>query len=198
MKQNQQIRGLGLILLVVALLTFASSLTRGGSLFNDNMSHQEFMMAIEHKTIEAVEIHQTKQTPTGCLTILMTDGDRRDVPVSDVIKAEQLLEENGIDYELMDVPQDNYLMTVILPIGLSAVVIMFIMMYMNARLNSGGGNSKMMNFGKSRAKMSRTNSINFTKVAGLEEEKEELEEICLLYTSPSPRDYAASRMPSSA
>ena len=60
MKQNQQIRGLGLILLVVALLTFASSLTRGGSLFNDNMSHQEFMMAIENKTIEAVEIHQNK------------------------------------------------------------------------------------------------------------------------------------------
>ena len=195
MKQNQQIRGLGLILLVVALLTFASSLTRGGSLFNDNMSHQEFMMAIENKSIKAVEIHQNKQTPTGCLTILMTDGDRRDVPVSDVIKAEQLLEENGIDYELMDVPQDNYLMTVILPIGLSAVVIMFIMMYMNARLNSGGGNSKMMNFGKSRAKMSRTNSINFTKVAGLEEEKEELEEIVDFLKEPKKYTDVGARIP---
>ncbi len=195
MKQNQQFRGVGLVLLVAALIIFASSLTTRGGLFDDNMSHQEFMMAVENGTIEAVQINQNRQTPTGSLTILMTDGDRRRLPVSDVIETEKLLEANQIDYELMDVPQDNYLMTVILPIGLSAVVIMFIIMYMNARLSSGGGNSKMMNFGKSRAKMSRTNSVNFTKVAGLEEEKEELEEIVDFLKEPKKYTDVGARIP---
>ena len=108
---------------------------------------------------------------------------------------EKLLDENQIDYALEDVPQDNYLMNVILPIGLSAVVIMFIIMYMNARLSGGGNNAKMMNFGKSRARMSRTNSVNFTKVAGLEEEKEELEEIVDFLKSPGKYTEVGARIP---
>lgn len=193
MKQNQQFRGIGLVLLVMALIVFASSLAQQG--FADRMSHQEFMMAVENKSIKAVRINQNKQTPTGTLDIFLTSGDKGTLSVSDVIAVEALLSEHQIDYELEDVPQENYLMNVILPIGLSAVVIMFIIMYMNARLNSGGGNSKMMNFGKSRAKMSRNNSVNFSKVAGLEEEKEELEEIVDFLKSPAKYTEVGARIP---
>lgn len=195
MKQNQQFRGIGLVLLVMALIIFASSLTQQGGLFAEKMSHQEFMMAVENKTIKEVKINQNKQTPTGSLDILLASGDRGITSVSDVVAVEKLLEENQIDYELEDVPQDNYLMNVILPIGLSAVVIMFIIMYMNARLSGGGGNSKMMNFGKSRARMSRTNSVNFSKVAGLDEEKEELEEIVDFLKNPGKYTEVGARIP---
>ena len=178
MKQNQQFRGIGLVLLVIALITFASSLTSQGSLFSQEMTHQEFMVAVENKTIESVDINQNQQPPTGTLDILLKSGDRATVAVSDVKDAEKLLQDNSIDYVVENVPQENYLMSVIIPVALSAVVIMFMFMFMNARVGGGGGgNSKMLNFGKSRAKMSRTNSVNFSKVAGLEEEKEELEEI---------------------
>ena len=184
MKQNQQFRGIGLVLLVIALITFASSLTSQGSLFSQEMTHQEFMVAVENKTIESVDINQNQQPPTGILDILLKSGDRAVVAVSDVKEAEKLLQENSIDYIVENVPQENYLMSVIIPVALSAVVIMFMFMFMNARLGGGGGNSKMMNFGKSRAKMSRTNSVNFSKVAGLEEEKEELEEIVDFLKNP--------------
>lgn len=196
MKQNQQFRGLGLVLLVIALIMFASSLTSQGSLFSQEMTHQEFMVAVENKTIESVEINQNQQPPTGTLDILLKSGDRATVAVSDVKDAEKLLQDNSIDYIVENVPQENYLMSVIIPVALSAVVIMFMFMFMNARVGGGGGgNSKMMNFGKSRAKMSRTNSVNFSKVAGLEEEKEELEEIVDFLKNPKKYTDVGARIP---
>ena len=197
MKQNQQFRAVGLILLVMALIIFASSLTHQTGLFGDEMTHQEFMVAVENKAIEFVRINQNQQPPTGSLEIWLTDGDKTVLAVSDVTEMEDLLDGYGIDYTMENVPQDNYLISVILPVGISAVVIMFMFMYMNAKLGAGGGgsNAKMMNFGKSRARMSRTNSVNFSKVAGLEEEKEELEEIVDFLKNPKKYTDVGARIP---
>ena len=195
MKQNQQFRGMGLILLVMALIFFASTLTQQGSLFSDEMTYQEFMTSVENGAIETALIRQNAQTPTGVVMTILKDGERGRIAVSDVMEVQRLFREKGIDYLVDDVPKDNYLMTIILPIGLSAVVIMFLMMYMNARIGGGGGNSKMMNFGKSRAKMSRTNSVDFSKVAGLEEEKEDLEEIVDFLKNPKKYTDVGARIP---
>lgn len=195
MKQNQQFRGMGLILLVMALIFFASTLSQQGSLFSDEMTYQEFMTSVENGAIETALIRQNAQTPTGVVMTILTNGERGKIAVSDVMEVQQLFREKGIDYLVDDVPKDNYLMIIILPIGLSAVVIMFLMMYMNARIGGGGGNSKMMNFGKSRAKMSRTNSVDFSKVAGLEEEKEDLEEIVDFLKNPKKYTDVGARIP---
>ena len=195
MKQNQQFRGMGLILLVMALIFFASTLTQQGSLFSEEMTYQEFMTSVENGAIETALIRQNAQTPTGVVMTILKDGERGRIAVSDVMEVQRLFREKGIDYLVDDVPRDNYLMTIILPIGLSAVVIMFLMMYMNARIGGGGGNSKMMNFGKSRAKMSRTNSVDFSKVAGLEEEKEDLEEIVDFLKNPKKYTDVGARIP---
>ena len=199
MKQNQQFRGIGLVLLVIALITFASSLTSQGSLFSQEMTHQEFMVAVENKTIESVDINQNQQPPTGTLDILLKSGDRAVVAVSDVKEAEKLLQENSIDYIVENVPQENYLMSVIIPVALSAVVIMFMFMFMNARLGGGGGgNSKMMNFGKSRARMSSPDDnkkVTFDKVAGLQEEKEDLVEVVDFLKSPQKYTKVGARIP---
>ena len=85
MKQNQQFRAVGLILLVMALIIFASSLTQQTGLFGDEMTHQEFMVAVENKAIEFVRINQNQQPPTGSLEIWLTDGDKTVLAVSDVI-----------------------------------------------------------------------------------------------------------------
>ncbi|MFQ8695974.1 MAG: ATP-dependent zinc metalloprotease FtsH [Alitiscatomonas sp.] len=179
----------------MALIFFASTLTQQGSLFSDEMTYQEFMTSVENGAIETALIRQNAQTPTGVVMTILKDGERGKIAVSDVMEVQQLFREKGIDYLVDDVPKDNYLMTIILPIGLSAVVIMFLMMYMNARIGGGGGNSKMMNFGKSRAKMSRTNSVDFSKVAGLEEEKEDLEEIVDFLKNPKKYTDVGARIP---
>ena len=195
MKQNQQFRGMGLILLVMALIFFASTLSQQGNLFSDEMTYQEFMTSVENGAIETALIRQHAQTPTGVVKTNLTNGERGKIAETDQMEVQQLFREKGIDYLVDDVPKDNYLMTIILPIGLSAVVIMFLMMYMNARIGGGGGNSKMMNFGKSRAKMSRTNSVDFSKVAGLEEEKEDLEEIVDFLKNPKKYTDVGARIP---
>ena len=197
MKQNQQFRGIGLVLLVIALITFASSLTSQGSLFSQEMTHQEFMVAVENKTIESVDINQNQQPPTGILDILLKSGDRAVVAVSDVKEAEKLLQENSIDYIVENVPQENYLMSVIIPVALSAVVIMFMFMFMNARLGGGGGNSKMMNFGKSRARMMLPDDkkVTFQNVAGLQEEKEDLVEVVDFLKAPQKYTNVGARIP---
>ena len=195
MKQNQQFRGLGLVVLVMALILFASSLTQKGGLFSEEMTYQQFMMAVENGTIVNAQIRQNPQTPTGLVELYLKDGDRNEVAVSDVIETQKLLSEHNISFVVEDVPQENFLLSVILPIGLSAVVIMFLMMYMNARVGGGGGNSKMMTFGKSRAKMSRTNSVNFSKVAGLSEEKEDLAEIVDFLKNPKKYTDVGARIP---
>ena len=195
MKQNQQFRGMGLILLVMALIFFASTLSQQGNLFSDEMTYQEFMTSVENGAIETALIRQNAQTPTGVVMTILTNGERGKIAVSDVMEVQQLFREKGIDYLVDDVPKDNYLMTIILPIGLSAVVIMFLMMYMNARLGGGGGNREMFKFGQSRANMSRTNSVDFSKVAGLEEEKEDLEEIVDFLKNPKKYTDVGARIP---
>lgn len=183
------------MVLVMALILFASSLTQKGGLFSEEMTYQQFMMAVENGTIVNAQIRQNPQTPTGLVELYLKNGDRNEVAVSDVIETQKLLSEHNISFVIEDVPQENFLLSVILPIGLSAVVIMFLMMYMNARVGGGGGNSKMMNFGKSRAKMSRTNSVNFSKVAGLSEEKEDLAEIVDFLKNPKKYTDVGARIP---
>ena len=114
MKPNQQFRGIGLVLLVMALIIFASSLTQQGGLFSKEMTHQEFMVAVENQMIGSVQINQNQQPPTGTLELQLKDGSKMTVNVSDVTEAEALLKDREIDYTVMNVPQDNYLLLVVI------------------------------------------------------------------------------------
>ena len=193
MKQNQQFRGMWLILSVSLLLLFISMMMQR-SLISGNMTYQEFMVAIENNNIEAVHIEQNPQTPTGNVYLTIADGEDRSMAVSDVVEIQELLKEHEIDYLLIDVPQENYLMTVVLPIGISVLLVAVMFMFTNAKMG-GGGNSKMANFGKSRARMSKTNNINFAKVAGLAEEKEDLVEVVDFLKDPKKYTDVGARIP---
>ena len=112
----------------------------------------------------------------------------------DVKEVEMALRKAGVPYTTTSVRQDSYFMTVILPIALSAGVLIFLFMFINSR-SGGGANAKMMNFGRSRARMVSTSKVNFTKVAGLEEEKEELEEIVDFLKNPTRITPFGARIP---
>ena len=158
------------------------------------ISYPEFMMNVENGSISSAVIKPNRETPTGEVELYMTSGDKQDFYVLDTKEIETALRDAGIAYKVAEVQQDNYFMTVILPIALSAGVLIFFFVFMNSR-SGGGANAKMMNFGKSRAKMSRTSNINFTKVAGLQEEKEELEEIVDFLKDPQKSTGVGARIP---
>ena len=194
MKQRQSFGGgMGLLILVMLLIMLFS--TRNQSMFMPGkISYPEFMMNVENVSISSAVIKPNRETPTGEVELYMTSGDKQDFYVLDTKEIETALRDAGIAYKVAEVQQDNYFMTVILPIALSAGVLIFFFVFMNSR-SGGGANAKMMNFGKSRAKMSRTSNINFTKVAGLQEEKEELEEIVDFLKNPQKYTGVGARIP---
>ncbi len=193
MKQRQPFRGIGILLIISVVLLLVSTMIQQ-NLFGEHLSYQEFMVAVENKTISEIQIEQNQQTPTGTLYVTLTDGSGATMAVSDVVEIEQILREHEIEYFLIDVPQENYLMTTLLPLCFSMVLIVVMFLYMNAR-SGGGGGGKMANFGKSRARMTKTNDINFNKVAGLAEEKEDLVEIVDFLRNPKKYTDVGARIP---
>ena len=156
---------------------------------------QEFEQILGSGNVAEAVISPNPQTPSGYVTVTLANGQTVRQNVSDVKDAEQLLKDNSIDYSMEDVPQENTLLTVVMPFMLSIVVVVVIVTMMNRGAAGGGSNARMMNFGRSRAKLSRDSKVNFTNVAGLEEEKEELEEIVDFLRAPQKYTALGARIP---
>ena len=193
MKQRQSMGGVGLLILMLLVIMFFS-LKVPGMATERELSYPEFMVYLENKTVESAQIRPNREVPTGEVVFETTSGDREEFNVLDVKEVEMALRKAGVPYTTTSVRQDSYFMTVILPIALSAGVLIFLFMFINSR-SGGGANAKMMNFGRSRARMVSTSKVNFTKVAGLEEEKEELEEVVDFLKNPQKYTGVGARIP---
>ena len=193
MKQRQSMGGVGLLILMLLVIMFFS-LKVPGMATERELSYPEFMVYLENKTVESAQIRPNREVPTGEVIFETTSGNREEFNVLDVKEVEMALRKAGVPYTTTSVRQDSYFMTVILPIALSAGVLIFLFMFINSR-SGGGANAKMMNFGRSRARMVSTSKVNFTKVAGLEEEKEELEEIVDFLKNPQKYTGVGARIP---
>ena len=193
MKQRQSMGGVGLLILMLLVIMFFS-LKVPGMATERELSYPEFMVYLENKTVESAQIRPNREVTTGEVVFETTSGDREEFNVLDVKEVEMALRKAGVPYTTTSVRQDSYFMTVILPIALSAGVLIFLFMFINSR-SGGGANAKMMNFGRSRARMVSTSKVNFTKVAGLEEEKEELEEIVDFLKNPQKYTGVGARIP---
>lgn len=194
MKQNQPFKGLGFIALMVMLIVLATTFQRQNA--GPGLTYQQFLTAVEQGQVLSAEIRPNKETPTGRVVFKLKNGGEDDLYVLDVKEAQELLLKHNVPATTQNVPQESYMLTIIVPIILSAVVLIAVIMMMNARAASGGTNAKMMNFGKSRAKMSRDNNkVNFKKVAGLQEEKEDLEELVDFLKNPQKYTSVGARIP---
>ncbi|MCI8578242.1 MAG: ATP-dependent zinc metalloprotease FtsH [Lachnospiraceae bacterium] len=161
---------------------------------HQQMTNQQFKEALEGSGIQNVVIRQNEQTPTGEVQ-MQINGETYVTYVADVQEIQKLLESKNIDYLLGNVPQNSYWMTVIFPVVLSAGMVMIVVFMMNMRAGAGSSNSKMMNFGRSRARLSRNSNVTFKSVAGLKEEKEDLEEMVDFLRDPQKYTSLGARIP---
>ncbi len=160
-------------------------------------SYQEFKQDVADGQVVSVEIRPNREIPTGAVEVELNGSGTCRFYVSDVKEVEQLLQDSNVQYILDDVPGESILSNIILPVLLSLAVVVVMMMFMNRSAGNGGGNMSMMNFGKSRAKLSDENDkkITFEQVAGLEEEKEDLKEIVDFLKNPSKYTRVGARIP---
>jgi cell division protease FtsH len=192
LKQQQPFKGLGFLLLLVIMLIFASRLPQKSEI----ITNQELMQVIDNGTIASATIRQSDPPPTGKIEMTMSDGTSKQANVSNVLGIQDRLDRNGITYTVDAVQKENLFLTITLPLILTAVAMVFLFMVMNARAGAGSANNKMMNFGRSRALLAKdANKVNFSKVAGLEEEKEELEEVVDFLKNPQKYTSVGARIP---
>ena len=193
MRQQQTFRGFMFIILMLFLLMLALRFPYARQA--EAVTAQEFTQVLESGSVTDAVISPNPQTPSGYVTVTLANGQTVRQNVSDVKDAEQLLKDNNIDYSMEEVPQENTLLTVVMPYLLSIVVVVVIVTMMNRGAAGGGSNARMMNFGRSRAKLSCDSKVNFTNVAGLEEEKEELEEVVDFLKNPQKYTSVGARIP---
>ena len=176
--RNNSYRGFGfylvLILIVVGVWYFLD-----GNTTTNSYTRAAFEKDIQSGDVTAIDIVQNREIPTGSVNLTFSDSTQKVLIVSDVNEIVSYLQDQDITYYTMEnVPAESWIMT-LLPylIIFGAMFIFFMIMTNQAAANAGGGSSKMMNFGKSRAKLMQPDAkkVTFANVAGLKEEKEELE-----------------------
>ena len=180
------------IVIVVAALWMANQL----QVHQQEMTYTAFVNEVEDGNVRDVYISQNSAVPTGTVSVtLKDDGTTRTVNVSDVDKVEELLQSNEIDYGMSDVPRESMISTILIPLLITMCGVFLLFFLMNRQ--GGGSNAKAMNFGKSRARMTTQNEIKvtFADVAGLKEEKEELEEIVDFLKAPKKYIQVGARIP---
>ncbi|MBD9055050.1 MAG: ATP-dependent metallopeptidase FtsH/Yme1/Tma family protein [Eubacterium ventriosum] len=182
-------------IIIIVMLYYA-----GSGLKSNNYKYNDLLNDLQDGKVTQLNIGQNKEVPTGKVTVKLQDGSTKYVYITDVnqvisdIKAINDKTNQNIQPSIADVSRDSVFLTNILPMLLMGVVIVVVIMMMNA--NAAGGNSKMANFGKSRAKMVvEVKNMDFSKVAGLKEEKEELEEIVDFLKNPNKYIMLGARIP---
>ena len=193
MKQNgKTINSYFIFIILLLLVIFGLNLLNNRT---DEYTKAEFIADLDAGNVSEVVVQPNGEAPTGYLKIQMKNGASHKLYATDITELETLVREYGFDPVVNDIERENWFLTYMLPMLVVLAVGIFLFMMMNAQ-QAGGGNGKMMNFGKSRAKMTLGDkSVTFAQVAGLKEEKEELEEIVDFLKEPGKYTGVGARIP---
>mgnify|MGYP001630070650 CR=1 FL=1 len=193
LKQNgKTINSYFIFIILLLLVIFGLNLLNNRT---DEYTKAEFIADLDAGNVSEVVVQPNGEAPTGYLEIQMKNGASHKLYATDITELETLVREYGFDPVVNDIERENWFLTYMLPMLVVLAVGIFLFMMMNAQ-QAGGGNGKMMNFGKSRAKMTLGDkSVTFAQVAGLKEEKEELEEIVDFLKEPGKYTGVGARIP---
>lgn len=196
---KQEGKGINLFVLFIlgALMMVFIFTSMNANNHKKDYTRDQFVADMESGKVEEIQIQLNSETPTGGLYVQMKNGEEKILFVADVVEMEKFVREKGFDPRVFDVEREGWFLTTILPILVIIIVGFFLFMLINAQnAAAGAGNAKMMNFGKSRAKMSvGDQKTTFDQVAGLKEEKEDLEEIVDFLKNPAKYNNVGARIP---
>ncbi len=178
---------LGVLLVMIWYTSMSSS--------DNDYTKGALMKDLQAGNVTKVLIQPNVETPTGVVSVEKKNGDVSVLYVTDVEEIQTMLDEYGIDPRVKDIPRENWFLTYVLPLLSVVAVGLLLFFIMNAQNSGGGANAKMMNFGKSRAKMSVDGQVTLKDVAGLQEEKEDLEEIIDFLRQPAKYTKVGARIP---
>ena len=190
--------GLGLVFFFIIILLIGGIILSSLNFSKSSYTRGKLEQDIKSGSVSKVTVNQLQNSKGGSVTVEKKNGTEEVLNVTDTTEISEFLRENGLDPYIEAVPKENWFLNHLLPMLVVAFVciIFFIMMInaQNAAMNSGP-TSKMMNFGKSRAKMIKENKYRLSDVAGLKEEKEDLEEIILFLKNPEDFTKVGARIP---
>ncbi len=194
---KRQMKGIGIyviFLVVIALAIYMSSMITSSS---QTYNQERFLKNLENGSVMYVKIYPGSAGTSGKVVASFSDGTEQDFYVSSVSAVEEKLAEQEFDNYTVYKPEGAGLLVTILPYAFGLIVIFLLFTFLSGQNAGGGGNSRMMNFGKSRAVMTTQdqNKVNFGQVAGLQEEKEELEEIVDFLRNPKKYLHVGARIP---
>ena len=194
---NKQSGRIGLYLVLVVMLVSGYFYLNKQVTSQSSYSIESMKQAAEDGKISSAKIYQNREVPTGSVVLGIQGIGQKKVYVTDVNAVQELLESYKIYPTVADVPQESMFMTTLLPVLLTGVLVIFLFVMMNRQMSGGGGNAKMMNFGKSRARMMLPDDkkVTFQNVAGLQEEKEDLVEVVDFLKAPQKYTNVGARIP---
>lgn len=192
---NRQWKGLSTYVVFLVLICLVLVFFEGRLQERPTYTYQQFEKLMEEDMVISASIQPNKETPTGSVEYTLKDGSRGNTYVLDTMEAEQSLKEESVPYEVLQIKQPGFFETYGMSLILCGLMIFFIVMTMGK--GNGGGNARMLDFGKSHAQMtgSGDKTAGFKDVAGLEEEKSELEEIVDFLRNPGRYTKVGARIP---
>ena len=196
---NRQPGRIGLYLVMLVALIGGYLYLNNQVMSQNNYNGRQLEQALEEDRVVDAAIQPNNGSLTGAVIADIAGEGQKKIYVTDVREAEKMLKDNGVYPDVKDVPRENVFFSTFLPILLTGGLVIFLIMMMNRQMSGGGGgaNSKMMNFGKSRARMSSPDDtkVTFENVAGLQEEKEDLVEVVDFLKSPEKYTKVGARIP---
>lgn len=196
---RRQLKGYGayviILIIIFAALLLTDSIRNSSS---DNYAYENFLSDLNEGVVTKVDVYPNIEVPTGKVTVTLSEGSKKQFFTPNSEEIEDLVMAKGIGYEYHNITKPSWFLTNVLPYLLGFVVIVILFSFLsNQASGGGGGGSKVMNFGKSRAKMTtdENKKTTFKNVAGLEEEKEELKEIVDFLKTPKKYIQVGARIP---
>ena len=184
-----------ILLIIMAAVYLSEGLSNGSS---KNFGQVQYLESLKNGNVKSVEIYPNEEVPTGRIKVELNDGNTYTFNSTDIKDQEQQAMDEGVAPVVHDIEKPSWFLTSVLPYLLGFVVIILMFSFLTSQMSGGGGgNNKVMNFGKSRAKMTtdESNKTTFKNVAGLQEEKEELKEIVDFLKSPKKYIQVGARIP---